>query len=294
MTGKRIMQLGSRPVERGIPKLQSNRWLVNAMRRLFLAFGTLVAVLAVSPEGWTESLGAWTRLFIRFQGLLLGLLVLILIVQLFLARQPFLSRLEYMAPAEYQGVPDMLPQGIAGKIVSVLDEVGDTQSEAEHVVRINVLTGGATLHYLDQVIDRYATRSNWDIRILIADPDSPLIENLGDGAREQIFASCARLASIKDKIISKRRPARISWRSFTVLPMVRGFTIDEDHLFFGYFVWRRDGDKRHLRLCEQNTRLLYARRGDQLSRDSIEFYISWFDHEWARGKNLEQSGAPTG
>jgi hypothetical protein len=288
------MQLGSKAAKRGIPKLQSNRWLVNLARRLFLSFGTLVAVLAVSPAGWTENLGAWTRLLIKFQGLLLGLLVLILIVQLFLARQPFLSRLEYMAPAEYQGVPHMLPQGIESKIVSVLDEVGDTHSEAEHIVRINVLTGGATLHYLDQVIDRYATRSNWDIRILIADPDSPLIESLGDGAREQITASCARLAAIKDKIISKRRPARISWRSFTVLPMVRGFTIDEDHLFFGYFVWRRDGNKGRWRLCEQNTRLLHARHGDQLSRDCIEFYVSWFDHEWARGKNPEKTGAPTG
>src|ERR1700730_7898848 len=101
-----------------------------------------------------------------------------------------------MTPAEYQGIPDMAPHGIQGRIVTVLDEVGETSSR-EHVVRLVVLTGGATLHYLDQVIDRYPTRSNWDIRVLIADPQSPDIGKLGESAREQVRASCARLASTK-------------------------------------------------------------------------------------------------
>ena len=67
--------------------------------------------------------------------------------------------------------------------------------------------------------------------------------------------------------------------------MIRGLSIDGDHLFFGYFVWAKQDDT--WRLIEQNKRLIYARRGDQLSQDSIEFFISWFDYEWTIGRALD-------
>jgi hypothetical protein len=254
------------------------------LRRIFLVLGTLATILALSPGEWLMKLGDWADLFIRFRIPLLGSLVLVLVVQLILAKQPFLARLEYMTSAEYQGVPDMAPQGMQGRIVTVLDEVGQTTSR-EHVVRIVVLTGGATLHYLDQVIDKYPTRSNWDIRVLIADPGSPEIEKLGEGAKEQVRASCARLASTRARVASRARPAKISWRGYMSPPMIRGLTVDEDHIFFGYFVWIRQDNA--WRLCEQNKRLIHARRGDELSRDSIEFFISWFDYEWLNARELE-------
>jgi len=266
-------------------KARSNRALSNAIRNLFLASGTVAAVLALSPEEWVSKLGDWTDLFIRFRVPLLGLVVLALAIQLTFAKQPFLARLEYMAAAEYQGIPDMAPYGMQARITSVLEQLGQSGSGKEHVVRIVVLTGGATLHYLDQVIDRYSTRSNWDIRVLIADPESPDIQRLGEGAKEQVLASCARLASMRARIASRQRPAKLSWRGYLHLPMVRGLTLAEDHIFFGYFVWvRQDGA---WRLCEQNKRLIYARHGDELSRDSIEFFTSWFDYAWVNGRDLQ-------
>jgi hypothetical protein len=270
-------------------KARSNRSLANATRSLFLASGTLAAVLALSPDEWVRKLGDWTGLFIRFRYPLLGLLVLVLVIQLILAKQPFLARLEYMAPAEYQGIPDMAPHGMQARITSVLEELGQSSLGKEHLVRIVVLTGGATLHYLDQVIERYSTRSTWDVRVLIADPESPDIHRLGEGAKEQVLASCARLASTRARIASRHRPAKLSWRGYLHLPMIRGLTLDEDHIFFGYFVWiKQDGI---WRLCEQNKRLIYARHGDELSRDSIEFFTSWFDYEWVNGRDLEAISA---
>jgi len=251
---------------------------------LFLASGTIAAVLALSPQEWVSKLGDWTDLFIRFRVPLLGLLILVLAIQLILAKQPFLARLEYMAATEYQGIPDMAPHGMQTRITNVLEQLGQSGSGQEHVVRMVVLTGGATLHYLDQVIDRYSTRSNWDIRVLIADPESPDIQRLGEGAKEQVLASCARLASMQARIASRQRPAKLSWRGYLHLPMIRGLTLDEDHIFFGYFVWvRQDGA---WRLCEQNKRLIYAGHGDELSRDSIEFFTSWFDYAWVNGRDL--------
>jgi hypothetical protein len=246
--------------------------------------GTFSTILALSPREWSKTLGDWTDLFVRYRTSLLCSVIVILVTQLILAKQPFLARLEYMMPIEYQGIPDMTPQGIQGRVVTVLDEVGQVSSR-EHVVRIVVLTGGATLHYLDQVIDKYPTRSNWDIRVLITDPDSPCVEKLGKDAKEQVRASCARLESTKTRITSRARPAKISWRGYMHLPMIRGLSIDEDHMFFGYFVWaEQDGA---WRLCEQNKRLVHARRGDELSRDSIAFFISWFDYEWQSARDLQ-------
>jgi hypothetical protein len=110
-----------------------------------------------------------------------------------------------------------------------------------------------------------------------------------------VLASCARLTSMKARIESRARPAKLSWRGYIQLPMIRGLALDEDHMFFGFFVWSRQGGA--WRLCEQNKRLIHARRGDELSRDSIEFFISWFDYEWLNGRNLERTlngGAQSG
>jgi len=215
----------------------------------------------------------------------MALLVLALVAMLILARQPFVTRLEYIAQAEYLGVPDMTPKGIQSRLVGILDRLGESGHSQAHIVRVTFLTGRSTLNYLDQVVDRLSTRSSWDIRVLIFDPDSPEIGGLGPGGRAEVLASCTLLASIKQKIVSRSRPASLSWRGFSNPPMVRGFLIDEDHLFFGYFEWQRvDGS---WQLHEQNKRLIYARHGDELSVDSIEFFKSWFDYRWETGRNLE-------
>jgi hypothetical protein len=283
---KKLMKLSPAAANRETPGWQLNKPLANAIgRRITAASATIMALLALSPVGWTRELGAWTHLLVRFRVALLGILVAYLAVRLILARQPFISRLEYMAPAEYRGIPDMTPHGIQARLTGVLENVDGPEPGKEHVVRIVLLTGGATLHYLEQVVDMYATRSNWDIRVLIVDPGSPDIQRLGPGAKEQVLASCARLASMQERIVLRRRPARISWRGYFSLPMIRGLSIDNDHLFFGYFVWSKHDNE--WRLIEQNKRLIYARRGDQLSQDSIDFFDSWFDYEWSKGHVLD-------
>lgn len=258
----------------------------NVARWVFLAVGTVLAVLALSPQDWTANLGDWTNLIQSNQSFLMALLVLVLVALLVVARQPFVARLEYLAQSEYLGVPDMAPQGVQSRVVGILDRLSQAE-RGVHIARVTFLTGQSTLNYLLQLIDKHSTRSNWEIRVLILDPDSPDVMRLGESAREEILASCARLASVKGRIVSRARPATISWRSFPQLPMIRGFLIDDDHLFFGYFEWQcLDGA---WELHEQNKRLVYARRGDALSMDSIEFFKSWFDYRWETGRNLEES-----
>jgi hypothetical protein len=138
---------------RPLGKVRSNRAIANVAKRIFLVAGTVMTAFALSPDGWLRSLGGWADFFLRYRVVLLGSLVVVLAVQLAVARQPFITRLEYMAPAEYQGVPDMAPREIQGGLVGVLDELAES-SAREHLVRIVVLTGGSTLHYLEQVIDR--------------------------------------------------------------------------------------------------------------------------------------------
>lgn len=266
-------------------RTRSNRTFANLTRGVFLSAGTFLAVLALSPKEWAAKLGSWTSLLFAYKTPLMALLMLALVAMLILARQPFVARLEYIAQAEYFGVPDMTPKGIQSRLIGILDRLGESGHSQAHIARITFLTGRSTLNYLDQVVDRLSTRSNWDIRVLIFDPDSPEMGRLGPGRREEVLAGCALLASIKQKIVSRSRPASISWRGFSSPPMVRGFLIDEDHLFFGYFEWQKiDGS---WQLQEQNKRLIYARHGDELSVDSIEFFKSWFDYRWETGRNLE-------
>jgi hypothetical protein len=281
------MRLDTRSSRGPRARKRSNRALVNAVRGVFLATGTLLAVLALSPQEWAGKLGAWTSLLLAYLTPLMALLMLTLVILLVMAKQPFVTRLEYISQSEYLGIPDMAPVGIQSRVVGILDRLGQSSHSRTHIARITFLTGRLTLGYLDQIVDKHITRSNWDIRVLILDPESPETDKIGPGAKQEVVASCALLASIKRKTVSQARPAKISWRGFPDLPMVRGFLIDDDHLFFGYFEWQSiDGA---WQLHEQNKMLVYARRGDELSTDSIEFFKSWFDYRWEIGRNLDNT-----
>jgi hypothetical protein len=276
---------GRRPAARK----RSNRAFANAIRSLFVAVVTLLALLALSPQEWAGKLGAWASFLIAHRVHVLVLLVLLLAGLWFKARQPFVTRLEYISQSEYGGITDMAPVGIQSRVVGILDRLGQPGHSRTHIARIIFLTGRSTLNYLDQVVDKHRTRSDWDIRVLILDPESAAMDKLGPGRKQEAIASCAQLASIKHKIVSRTRPAKLSWRGFSDLPMVRGFLIDDEHLFFGYFEWQNvDGG---WQLHEQNKTLVYARRGDHLSVDSIEFFKSWFDYRWETGRNLDNLGA---
>ncbi|MFI0419479.1 hypothetical protein [Spongiactinospora sp. 9N601] len=268
--------------------MQPNRWAGRLVQRGLVSAGILLALLALSPQEWTKKLGEWTAFIFQWQTLILGAAIVVLATQLIIAKQPFLARLEYIMPSEYHGIPDMAPKGIQAKITGILELLGNSGDQAEHVVRIVVLTGRSTLHYLDQVIDKYTTRSAWEVRVLLVDPESPEIDNLQEGATEQIIASCAMLESMRRRIAAKARPVRIEWRGYRHLPSIRAFLIDNDHMFFGYFEWRKVGDS--WKLHEQNKRFIYAKQGDELSKDSIDFFRNWFDHEWEIGRVLASPG----
>jgi hypothetical protein len=249
----------------------------------------VLALLALSPKEWIAKLGGWADFLFEFRVQILAGLVIILTAQLFLARQPFLSRLEYIVPVEYGGVPDMLPNRMQSKVTEILEALDENDSRSEHVARIIVLTGQSTLHYLDQIVKRFPAKSGWEIKVLLMDPDAPSIARLEEGAREQVLGSCAMLASLRNRAVKSGKSVKVSWRVYSELPMIRAFLINEHHLFFGYFAW--DHEHGSWTLHEQNKGFIHAKRGDPLSRDSIEFFKGWFDYQWAHGRELDPSRA---
>jgi hypothetical protein len=247
---------------------------------------SLAGVFTLTPRQWQETLEEWVGPVFTHQIPLAVAVLLGVVVAALLRRQRLVRGLEYMTPTEYGGISDVAPRRIQLRVTEILGTLGDTDPTNEHIARLVVLTGRNTLHYLDQVIERYASRARWDIRVLILNPESPEIEQLASGTREDARAGCAFLGSLQRKIAAKARPARLSWRMYTELPRVRGFLLDEDHLFFGFFVWEEiDGSAR---LREQNKGFVYAGPRDQLSRDCIAFFKSWFDHEWRRGEDPQE------
>lgn len=220
--------------------------------------------------------------------LLLLIIIALLIVERI--RRPFVGPIEYIEPVEYYGVPDVAPRGIQARAMEILQDLARSQGGRRHVVRIVVLTGQSTLHYLDQIVDRFPWTGLWDVRVLLADPESPDIGHLGPGSRDEILASTARLAKMRQRCEAKDRPVTISWRTCAQLPALRGCLIDEDHLFFGYFAWREDDDAWHLH--EQNKRFAYARATSSFGTDSIDAFMSWFDFQWTHGHQRATPGEP--
>lgn len=132
---------------------RSNRSLFNAVRWISLAAGTLLTLLALTPQEWVAKLGDRARLLRVYQGYLMALLLLVLVVILIGVKQPFITRLEYIEQSEYLGVPDMAPQGMQARVVGILDRLGESREAKAHIARIAVLTGRSTLNYLNRIVD---------------------------------------------------------------------------------------------------------------------------------------------
>jgi hypothetical protein len=248
--------------------------------------GLALSVLSVSPRGLVGNLGAWTDSLFRYQVPLLALTVVVLALEVLRKRWPFIARLEYFAPREFGEISDVVPHGITQVGLRVLAELSQRNDQRDHIFRIIVISGGNVLSTLEYFVEKYAFHARWEIRVLIFDPEAQDVDYLGDNAKEDILAGCKRLAAIQKKAADRDASVTLRYRGYRALPMMRGCLLDEDHCFFGYFIWT---DHRGTwKLVEQNKMLAHARRsGDRFSRDSVESFKTWFDFQWNNGRDLQ-------
>jgi hypothetical protein len=236
---------------------------------------SLVAVISLPLVDWGSVTEGWGEVSRRLY--LSPLFVVTGALGVWIGRRSARS-VDYLEPREHSGMLDVAPSGIEARLTRLLNDISLTPTGGLHIVRLVLLTGGSTLHYLDHVTASFPWPGSWEIRVLITDPDSPIVDHLGPGARDQIVAGIARLTVIGERCTSKPQSVRVVWRTYKDRPFFRGGLLDHEYLVSGYFVWSEDqGD---LRLVEQNKRLAFLRARSRFGADTIDAFAREFDYRW--------------
>ena len=234
------------------------------MDRMTVTAGVL-ALLALTPSEWVENLGAWGVLLSAARpvaALGLGLLVVGVVV-LLLRRST--SPIEVISPG---GVPE---DSFVRRVLDILESLDGNR---HHTVRIVVITGSSTINYLRQILTTQQLRGHWDIKVLIMSPDAPAVDDLENGSSQNIAASLVTLGQLKAKALAHRWPCTLRWTTYDDPPMMRGFVIDDEHLFLGHTAWRNGT------LTDQDRHLIPIRRGPDWADLKIECFTTWFDRTW--------------
>jgi hypothetical protein len=247
----------------------------------------VLAMLAVTPSQWLGSLGAWTELIVTAQPLL-GLIALALVGwQMVVARRRLAS-----ARSRRASDPELISSDELGvhRLLEVLQDIFKRMNRVagarEHTARVVMLTGRFTVNHLCDIVKQHPHRSRWRIRILIMSPSAPVVGRLQEGTRQDIAANLGHLAELEKMVADQGWPYEIECRTYGVPPTMRGFLLDDRHLFLGHTAWD-DGQ-----LTTQGRHLVHIQRGTEASDLQIEWFASWFD--WVFAQARPPADGPTG
>lgn len=256
---------------------------LSAVDRVTVA-ATALAVLTLPPRDWLDRLGAWTDLVAAVQPFL-GLVALVLVGQMAIARQRLaLVPSRRRADREVIASDGMGIHRLLGKVREILDQqarAGD--GEPQHRARIVMLTGRSVVDPLFELV-RSRPPGRWRIEILIVAPTSPVVGVLEHRTRHDVDASLGHLAELQEMARQERWPYEIEYRMYEAAPTMRGFLIDDRHLFVGYTAWTGD------RLTTQGRRLVYVPAGTEANDLEIEWFRSWFDRVFLHGRRAAGTG----
>lgn len=249
---------------------------------------TVPPVFALAPHQLVENVGAWVGLFSP-RDYVLAVLVLLLLLVALIGAAPIMARvragcrLEYLGPRVRNGVPEHVPRDIEERVIRILEGLRESDAPGPHELRLVVVTGQDTLGSFEHISRTYSTYQRWIVRVLILDPSAPGVDLLARGTRAHIMASLSLLEAMREAAVVEERPLKLEWRTYQQLPVMRGYLIDRDHLFLGLTAWtgfdltpKIDTPRMHT----HDKRHAYVTRHDQLGRDYIESFKSWFDYQW--------------
>jgi hypothetical protein len=118
---------------------------------------------------------------------------------------------------------------------------------------------------------------------LMLDPNVPAVELLAKGSRANIHASVEQLMELRAHAEGEQKPITLEWRGYSQLPLVRGFSVDDDHLFWGLTAWHdADPSPRMVtpKMHTQGRWLVYLTSRAEFGRKAIESFHTWFDYQW--------------
>jgi hypothetical protein len=256
--------------------------MVEALQWMISILGFIVAIFTVSPRQWTRNLGAWTSFLFSWSGKIVGVIVLVL-VPLLIYRELTNPFPDSNWPFNVGGLTE------ASDISRISGIVDDLNSEGgEHVVRVLVATGYSTFGALEQALETFPANARFEIRILLMDPDSPTTTISALDWPRQSKEGIERLRTLRKTLSDKGVSVDLKWRTYTTPPTVRALAFNDQHLFIGFFEWRRVENGR-TELRNQKVPYMYFKKGKAGHDYFHHFFVSWFDYQWERGEGKNSS-----
>jgi hypothetical protein len=237
---------------------------------------TALAILAVTPNGWLDNLGAWTELLADAQPLL-GLAALVLVGSQTVVVRRRLERVRHRRrpDRELLSTDGLGIYRLLEAVQPILERTGQAKDVSEHRVRVAMLTGRAMVDPLFDILTSQRPPGRWRVEILVVSPTSPIVAQLEHRTRHDVEASLCRLAELRSIARREGWTYDIEYRTYDAAPTMRGFLVDGAHLFLGYTAWVDDV------LTTQGHSLLHVEAGTPAADLEVQWFRSWFDHTFA-------------
>lgn len=151
------------------------------------------------------------------------------------------------------------------KILEILKQ----GSNKKHTIKIIASSGGTTVNStIPQLLREVIVPL--EISVLVINPKSRFMEYLPKHWALESSATLNRLEQLKT---IKDSPHTITCHTYDYIPCVRGFLIDEKHLFIGFFHWMKAGDGVELKGAD-NPHSYYKRTPEH--ENYFALFESWF------------------
>jgi len=141
-----------------------------------------------------------------------------------------------------------------------------------HTVKVIASTGGTTINTLIPAFLAYLANPI-EISLVVINPDqtrlSPYLP------RHWAQEAGSTIARLEDSVIQYDPRVKITCHTYDYIPCVHGVLIDGQHLFLGFFIWVKSGNKVELSGSQQPH--VYYRRAPAYE-NLFRLFETWFDN----------------
>ena len=144
-------------------------------------------------------------------------------------------------------------------------------TNCKHTVKVIASTGGTTINtIIPTLIEQQPNRI--ELSMIIINPDQhPLCHHL---PRHWAQEACSTIARLEDIVHQSDPRVTVTCHAYEYIPCVHGVLIDEQHLFLGFFMWVKSGNRVVLSGSQQPH--VYYRRGPAYE-NLFRLFETWFD-----------------
>jgi hypothetical protein len=155
----------------------------------------------------------------------------------------------------------------------------------KHTVKVIASTGGTTINTIIPTLLEQLTNPI-ELSLVIINPDPTLLSP--HLPRHWAQEACSTIARLEDCINQCDPRVTITCHTYDYIPCVHGVLIDGQHLFLGFFMWVKSGNKVVLSGSQQPH--VYYRRAPAYE-NLFHLFETWFDDS-PRKQVISSAGGP--